>query len=140
LHVTARRARVGLAEVTAYCRSRPGASATTPFGPSPLVFKAAGRMFALIGHHDERPVISLKADPERSLLLRTSFAAITPGYHLNKEHWNTLVLDGSLPASLVTELIDHSHDLVVRMPPQRVRKSRRPTRTKGGRGSARPSR
>lgn len=138
--MTTRRARVGLAEVTAHCRSKPGASATTPFGPSPLVFKVGGRMFALIGHHNERPVISLKADPERSLLLRTSFAAITPGYHLNKEHWNTLVLDGSLPAALVTELIDHSYDLVVRMRPQQVRTSRPPTRAKGGRGSARTSR
>jgi predicted DNA-binding protein (MmcQ/YjbR family) len=75
------------------------------------VFKVAGRMFALLGRLDGNDVVSLKCEPERSSVLRTSFPAIVPGYHLNKEHWNTLVLDGSLPAPLVTELIDHSYDL-----------------------------
>jgi predicted DNA-binding protein (MmcQ/YjbR family) len=112
-------ARSGSAEVAAYCGSRPGATATRPFGPEPLVFKVAGKMFALLGELNGQAVVSLKCDPDRASVLRASFAAITPGYHLNKEHWNTLVLDGSLPAPLIEELIDHSFDLVTRGPRRR---------------------
>lgn len=107
---------LSLTEVAAYCDSKPGSSRTWPFGPSPLVFKAAGKMFALLGHLEGMEVVSLKCDPERSIVLRASFGAIVPGYHLNKAHWNTLYLDGSLPPSLVHELIDHAIDLVVGSP------------------------
>ena len=100
-----------LAEIADYCGSKPGSSSGRPFGPGPLVFKVAGKMFALLGHLDGKEVVSLKCDPDRSSVLRTSFRAIVPGYHLNKEHWNTVVLDGSVPPPLVTELIDHSYDL-----------------------------
>lgn len=112
--MTRRTRALGSAEVAAYCGSRPGASACRPFGPEPLVFKAAGKMFALLGDREGQAAVSLKADPDRSALLRRSFSAITPGYHLNKEHWNTVRLDGTVPAALVTELIDHSYDLVTR--------------------------
>ncbi len=112
------------ARVAAYCGSRPGAIATRPFGPEPLVFKAAGKMFALLGERHGQAVVSLKCDPVRASLLRASFAAITPGYHLNKEHWNTLALDGSLPAPLVEELVDHSYELVTR-PSKRRRAGKR---------------
>jgi predicted DNA-binding protein (MmcQ/YjbR family) len=104
--------RAGSSEVEAYCRSKPAITASTPFGPEPLVFKVAGKMFALLGHLDGQPVVSLKCDPEQSLTLRATFPAITPGYHLNKRHWNTLTLDGSLPAALVIDLIDHAYELV----------------------------
>lgn len=105
-----------LAGVEARCRALPGAVASHPFGPHVLVFKAgparARRMFALLGHLADHPVVSLKCDPERSLVLRTSFAAIQPGYHLHKLHWNTITLDGTVPAPLLRELIDHAHALV----------------------------
>ena len=125
--MSARKSGLRLADITAYCSSRPGSACSTPFGPEPLVFKVAGKMFALVGHLDGKEVVSLKCHPDRSSVLRTSFDAIVPGYHLNKQHWNTLVLDGSLPAPLVTELIDHSYDLVSRAPGRRsqVAKSRR---------------
>ena len=112
--VVARKSDLDLAAIASYCDSKPGSAGTRPFGPEPLVFKAAGKMFALLGHLDGNEVVSLKCDPDRSAVLRTSFRAIVPGYHLNKEHWNTVVLDGSVPPPLVTELIDHSFDLATR--------------------------
>jgi len=85
----------------------------TPFGPDVLVYKVAGKMFATLGFEGEMGRMNLKCHPERAVDLRDEYEAILPGYHMNKTHWNTLVLDGSLSASLVAELIDHSYDLVV---------------------------
>jgi predicted DNA-binding protein (MmcQ/YjbR family) len=69
-------------------------------------------MFALLGYLDGEEIVSLKCDPERSAMLRLSFPAITAGYHLHKDHWNTIRLDGSVPAGLLRELIDHAYDVV----------------------------
>ena len=106
----------------AHFLSKPGAVETTPFGPDVLVYKVGGKMFALT-QQDEFPAsINLKCDPERAIVLREEQEAIIPGYHMNKRHWNTLTLDGSLPTKLVKELIDHSYALVVASLP----KSQRP--------------
>jgi predicted DNA-binding protein (MmcQ/YjbR family) len=97
-----------------YLLGKPGSKPGYPFGPDTLVFKVGGKMFALLGE-DSRPwTINLKCDPDDALALRAAYPAIIPGYHLNKRYWNTLTLDGSLPDSLVRELVDHSYDLVVR--------------------------
>lgn len=101
-----------LAAVAAHCDGKPRAVRTRPFGPEPLVFKVGGRIFALLGRRAGTEAVSLKCDPERSPVLRASYRSIIPGYHLNKEHWNTVQLDGSVPAALITELVDHSYDLV----------------------------
>ena len=85
----------------------------TPFGPDVLVYKVGGKMFATLGFEDEIGNMNLKCDPDRAVELREEHATIIPGYHMNKKHWNTLILDGSLSASLVAELIDHSYDLVI---------------------------
>jgi predicted DNA-binding protein (MmcQ/YjbR family) len=101
------------------CLSKAGAEETTPFGPGVLVYKVGGKMFALASP-DEFPVrANLKCDPERSLMLRDFYGSVLPGYHMNKRHWNTLILDGSLSAKLVSELIDHSYDLVVASLPKK---------------------
>lgn len=93
--------------------SFPETTEETPFGPEVLVYKVAGKMFATLSP-DEVPVrMNLKCDPDRALELRDEHEAIEPGYHMNKRHWNTLSLDGSLPTSLVHELITHSFALVV---------------------------
>ena len=86
----------------------------TPFGPEVLVYKVGGKMFATLGIDDAdgQGRMNLKCDPERSIDLRHDHDAILPGYHMNKKHWNTLVLDGSLKPTLVRELIDHSYELV----------------------------
>jgi predicted DNA-binding protein (MmcQ/YjbR family) len=84
-----------------------------PFGDQVAVFKVAGKLFALVPLGETPQSISLKCDPELATSLRNRYPAVTPGYHLNKRHWNTLTLDGSVPDDEVLELIDHSYDLVV---------------------------
>jgi predicted DNA-binding protein (MmcQ/YjbR family) len=105
----------------ALCLSLPQVEETVPFGPEVLVYKVAGKMFALL-IPDEVPVrMNLKCDPERALELRDRYESILPGYHMSKKHWNTLMLDGTLPSKLVRELIEHSFDLVVESLPKKVR-------------------
>ncbi len=99
--------------ITAYCLEKPGTTAGYPFGEGTLVLKVLDRMFALISEDTDPLHLNLKCDPEDALALRTQYAAILPGYHMNHIHWNTLILDGSLPPRLVAELIDHSYALVV---------------------------
>ncbi|MDH5508393.1 MAG: MmcQ/YjbR family DNA-binding protein [Anaerolineae bacterium] len=102
-----------LTSLTAYCLSKPAASAGYPFGEGALVFKVLHKMFALLSEEEQPLRLNLKCDPDDAVALRHQYPAIIPGYHMNKRHWNTLVLDGSLPGELVTELIDHSYTLVV---------------------------
>ena len=93
--------------------SYPATTEEFPFGPDAAVYKVAGKMFAIL-IPDEFPVrMNLKCDPDRAVELREEHGAILPGYHQNKRHWNTLLLDGSLDDSFVMELIDHSFELVV---------------------------
>ena len=104
-----------------WCLGRPGAIEDFPFGPEHSVFKVSGKIFALSAL-DRTPLhVSVKCEPELALQLRNSYAAIRPGYHLNKRHWNTIALDGSLPDQLVRDLIEDSYDLVVSALPKRVR-------------------
>lgn len=102
-----------LPDVIAHCLSKAGAEETTPFGPDTLVYKVSGKVFALTSPDEFPARVNLKCDPERALVLRDEYESIIPGYHMNKRHWNTLVLDGSVPSKTVRELIDHSYDLVV---------------------------
>ena len=99
--------------VIAECLARPGSTEDYPFGDEVAVFKVAGRMFALVPFGPPPGSVSLKCDPDLAVGLRARYAAITPGYHLNKRHWNTVALDGSVPDEELTELIDHSYGLVV---------------------------
>jgi predicted DNA-binding protein (MmcQ/YjbR family) len=95
------------------CLSSPGAVEEFPFGPETSVFKVGGKMFALSGL-ERRPLqVSLKCEPDLADQLRLAHDAINPGYHLNKRHWNTLTLDGSLPDRMVRDLVEDSYDLVV---------------------------
>jgi predicted DNA-binding protein (MmcQ/YjbR family) len=99
--------------VIAECLAKPGSAEDYPFGDEVAVFKVAGRMFALVPLGPPPGSVSLKCDPDLAAGLRTRYAAITPGYHLNKRHWNTVALDGSVPDEELLELIDHSYELVV---------------------------
>jgi len=104
-----------------WCLERPGAIEDFPFGPVPSVFRVGGKMFALSAL-DRTPLeVSVKCEPELAVGLRDSYPAIRPGYHLNKRHWNTITLDGSLPDELVCDLIEDSYDLVVSALPKRTR-------------------
>lgn len=107
--------------VRTYCLAKPGADEGLPFGPDTLVFKVGGKMFALIGLERMPTGINLKCDPERAVELRERYEAVLPGYHMNKRHWNTVVLRQDVPAPLLRDLIDHSYELVVQALPAKVR-------------------
>lgn len=117
-----------LADFCAHCLSLPAVEETTPFGPDVLVYKVAGKMFATAVPDEHPHRVNLKCDPERALELRDRHEDITPGYHMNKKHWNTLNLGGRLPNALVRELIEHSYQLVVASLPRKVRESLGQTR------------
>jgi predicted DNA-binding protein (MmcQ/YjbR family) len=108
-------------EARAACAGKRGAVETYPFGTDTAVYKVGGKMFALLPRGAEPPRMSLKCDPEWSEVLRNAYAAVEPGYHLNKKHWNTIILDGSLSDDELEELIGHSYELVVDSLPKRVR-------------------
>jgi predicted DNA-binding protein (MmcQ/YjbR family) len=103
-----------LPDLIAHCLSKPGAEETTPFGPDTLVYKVGGKIFALTSPDEFPPRVNLKCDPERAIELRDRYESILPGYHMNKRHWNTVILDGSVPTALVRELVDHSYQLVAK--------------------------
>lgn len=96
-----------------YCLSFPGAQETFPFGPNTSVFKVAGKMFALSQLGADSLRVSLKCEPQLAQALRESYAEVLPGYHLNKRHWNTVIVDGALPEQMVKDLIEDSYDLIV---------------------------
>jgi predicted DNA-binding protein (MmcQ/YjbR family) len=96
-----------------YCLNKKACEECFPFDEVTLVFKVMGKMFALLPLDEELPKANLKAAPERSLELREQYHQITAGFHMNKLHWNTINLDDGLEDALITELIDHSYDLVV---------------------------
>jgi len=110
-----------LADFCAHCLALPAVEETTPFGPEVLVYKVAGKVFALANPDEHPHRVNLKCDPERSLELRDRYEDITPGYHMNKRHWNTLHLSGRVPNALLKNLIDHSFELVVASLPKKVR-------------------
>lgn len=97
-----------------YLLSKPEAEEDFPFGPEAAVYKICGKMFALMFHQQGEYRINLKCDPVEALELRHVFSAVIPGYHMNKKHWNTVRLDGSLPMGEIERMIDNSFRLVVK--------------------------
>jgi predicted DNA-binding protein (MmcQ/YjbR family) len=108
-----------LEEFRAHCMQKPGFSEDFPFGPETLVFRVAGKMFALMGA-DTFASVNLKCDPEYAIELRERYEGIIPGYHMNKQHWNTVATDGSVPGKLILELADGSYDLVRASLPKKI--------------------
>jgi predicted DNA-binding protein (MmcQ/YjbR family) len=98
-----------------------GAEETFPFGADPAVFKVGGKIFALVSLGDEPGSVSLKCDPGYAVAQREQYAAVTAGYHLNKRHWNTVRLDGSVPSEVLADWLEDSYDLVVSSLPRRAR-------------------
>jgi len=95
-----------------FCLSKPGTSESFPFDENTLVFKVAGKMFALTDLADDFS-INLKCDPEKCIELREHYDCVKPGYHMSKKHWNTILIDGSVDDKLLKEWIDLSYNLVV---------------------------
>jgi predicted DNA-binding protein (MmcQ/YjbR family) len=104
-----------------YCLKKSAATESMPFGPDNIVFKVEGKMFALASLDDVPPAVNLKSDPDLALELRDRYEQVTPGYHMNKKHWNTVVLDGVIPEKEIRKMIDHSYDLVVQSLPKAKR-------------------
>ncbi len=114
-----------LDDVRDHClRLDPGVSEDMPFGDDVLVFRTSGKIFLLANLTRMPFQINVKCDPERALELRERYTSVIPGYHMNKKHWNTVILDGTVPAREVREMIDHSFGLV-RPKQKRPRKGRR---------------
>ncbi|RCR68924.1 MmcQ/YjbR family DNA-binding protein [Larkinella punicea] len=104
-----------------YCLSKPGANESFPFGEDTLVFKVGGKVFALTSM-DARPLsVNLKCNPELAVELREQYDAVRPGYHMNKVHWNTVIIDGTIRESDLKKWIDHSYELIVASLPKAVR-------------------
>lgn len=91
----------------------PETELSDPFGPEALVYKVAGKMFAILAPERVPVMLSLKCDPDRAIELRDEYDAIYPGYHLNKKHWNSINLTGEVPDPMVLELVRHSFECVV---------------------------
>jgi predicted DNA-binding protein (MmcQ/YjbR family) len=97
-----------------YCLSKPCATENMPFGPDVLVFKVSGKMFALAALDEVPTTVNLKCDPDLALELRDRYEQITPGYHMNKKHWNTVEVERGIPDPELRKMIDHSYDLVAK--------------------------
>ncbi len=102
---------MNIEELREYCLSKKGVTELFPFDEVTLVFKVGDKMFALT-NLDGEPTVNLKCDPERAIELREQHSSIIPGYHMNKTHWNTVIMDGSVSDKLIYELIEHSYNLV----------------------------
>ena len=106
----------------AACLAKKGVTEEQPFGNDTLVYKVVGKMFALTGVPDFVSV-NLKCDPEMAMELREQYEAVQPGYHMNKKHWNTIVVDGSVSSKQLKEWMDHSYNLVIDSLPKKIRDS-----------------
>jgi len=103
-----------------YCLSKKGVTEGLPFGPDVLVYKVMGKMFALTSLNEEFFRISLKNLPEINQELRAEYSSVLPGYHMSKQHWNTIHIDGSIKSSLIKEWIDQSYDIILKSLPKKI--------------------
>ena len=97
-----------------YLLAKPFTTEEHPFGPETWVYKTGGKIFAIVSFLDDPITINLKCDPDDALALRQMYTAVQPGYHMNKRHWNTVSLDGSIPDPEFYAMIDHSYQLVAK--------------------------
>jgi predicted DNA-binding protein (MmcQ/YjbR family) len=105
---------MNIEDIRTYCLQMPDVEEALPFGPETLVFKTGGKIFLLLSLDSQPLQFNAKCDPERAIELRDQHACIIPGYHMNKKHWNTVIIDNSLPTRQLKELMDHSYSLVAK--------------------------
>jgi predicted DNA-binding protein (MmcQ/YjbR family) len=111
---------MNIEEIREYCLAKPGVTEGFPFDEETLVFKVGGKMFLLTDLENPES-INIKCDPLDAIELRERYPAVRPGYHMNKRHWNTVFLDGTVPDDLICRWIDDSYDLVVAGLPKKIR-------------------
>ena len=102
----------GFEECRQYCLAQLASREDFPFGPDTYVYKTGDKIFAILAEQEGVARVNLKSDPTEALMLRQMFSAITPGYHMNKQHWNTIVLDNSVPVGELQRQIENSWRLV----------------------------
>lgn len=112
---------MNIEEFRMYCLSKPKVTEAFPFDETTLVFKVCGKIFALTGLENIAFEVNLKCDPDRAVELREAHEGIRAGFHMNKKHWNTVLVDGSFSDDLFRDLIDHSYDMVVKGLPKKLR-------------------
>jgi len=113
---------MNIEEFRYYCLKKKAVTESFPFDEQTLVFKVMGKMFALSGLENQPAKANLKCDPERSIQLREEYdGLIYPGFHMNKNHWNTVELEKNIPNEILMELIDHSYDLILKGLPKKLR-------------------
>ncbi len=108
---------MNIEQIREYCLSLQGVTEDMPFGEDTLVFRVMNKIFALV-NLDGETRINLKCEPSRAISLREEFSAIIPGYHMNKKHWNTLIMNGIIKEDLVSDLINHSYELIIESLPK----------------------
>ncbi|SFT62382.1 Predicted DNA-binding protein, MmcQ/YjbR family [Lishizhenia tianjinensis] len=113
---------MNIEEIRTYCLQKKSVEESFPFDAETLVFKVAGKMFALMAL-EKGDGVNLKCDPERALELRDRYEGVLPGYHMSKVHWNTVKINSDVPDALFFELIDHSYELVVQKLPKKIQKT-----------------
>lgn len=112
---------MNIEEFRDYCLNKPYVTEEFPFGAETLVFKVAGKMFALTGLDDPHFSVNLKCSPDYAIELRDLHPEIKPGYHMNKKHWNTVDFEGDLDEKMLIDLIDHSYESVIKSLPKSMR-------------------
>ncbi len=104
---------MNLEELRDYCIAKKGVEETFPFDNETLVFKVMGKMFLLTGIESQPLQFNVKCDPEKAIELREMYSNVLPGYHMSKQHWNTVICEGSVNKKLIKQWIDDSYELIV---------------------------
>ncbi len=112
---------MNIEDLRTYCIAKPNVEETQPFGPDVLVFKLMGKVFLLCPLDSDEFKFNVKCDPELAVELRENYSCISPGYHMNKKHWNTITPDSSVSIKQIKEWIDHSYELVKSSLPRKLR-------------------
>lgn len=113
---------MNIEEIRAYCLAKKGTTEDFPFDETTLVFKVGGKIFALASLNESPLRINLKCEPAEAIKLREEYSYIIPGYHMNKKHWNTVILQVETPTRLIQKLIDDSYNLILLSLPTRIKK------------------
>ncbi|AHF16161.1 MmcQ/YjbR family DNA-binding protein [Niabella soli] len=106
---------MNIEDIREYCLQQKGVEESFPFGPETLVFKVSGKIFLLMGLGGDPLQFNVKCDPDKALELRETYTAVQPGYHMNKKHWNTIIVDGTVSNKLLREWISDSYKLVAKI-------------------------
>lgn len=104
-----------------YCLAKKGVEEGLPFGPETLVFKVGGKLFLLASLDAAPPQFNVKCDPETAISLREQYSCVQPGYHMNKQHWNTVIVNGTVGEKLLRQWIDDSYLLVLNSLPKKIK-------------------